>query len=133
MNQSTNHFYSRQAVTFESTSDVTFTCIGTFLITILVSWREIYSSEKSDFKFGLYYVAPIVHLKDVVDNEFAITKVAILGELDKWAHFSPNRLKQARVEEKTYYCCGKIEVRRSLVKDFQLWKLGDVGTIWCNQ
>ena len=55
------------------------------------------SSEKSDFKFGLYYVAPIVHLEDNLNDEFAIKKVAILGELDKWAHFSPNRLKQARI------------------------------------
>ena len=56
------------------------------------------SSEKSDFKFGLYYVAPIVHLEDNLNDGFAIKKVAILGELDKWAHFSPNRLKQERID-----------------------------------
>ena len=36
-------------------------------------------------------------MTDNVGNEGAIKKVAILGELDKWAHFSPNRLKQGRV------------------------------------
>ena len=42
-------------------------------------------------------MAPIVHLTDNVENEAAIKKVAILGELEKWAHFSPNRLKQGRI------------------------------------
>ena len=59
------------------------------------------SSGKSDFKFGLYYVAPIVHLEDNLNDEFAIKKIAILGELDKWAHFSPNRVKQERIEIST--------------------------------
>ena len=56
------------------------------VLTITWNQYEKFQKPNKDYKFELLYRAPIIKLKS--------RNVAIIGEMDKWAHFSPQRVKQ---------------------------------------